>query len=313
MKTLLSILTRTLVLLPCLGCAQFGGPNELPEGVEAFSLHGEALRPPEVAPERLAVLEANLGKARARHEELGDDEMAAIWHGRRLGYLGRYREAVAIYDAAIGEHPTSFRLLRHRGHRALSLREFELAVADLGAASLLSRKVPDQYEEDGAPNRYGIPRSTTHSNIEYHLGLAHYLLGQYEEALEVYERCQFFSRVNDDMLVATLYWNVLTLWKLGRETQANELLEEVSVEMDILENDGYHRLLLLFKGQLEEADLVSEGAEADIVGATVGYGLGAWHAHHGRESEARAVFESVLADTPWAAFGHIAAEVELTR
>ena len=44
--------------------------------------------------------------------------------GRRLGYLGRYREAIDVYGEALERWPGDPFLLRHRGHRHLSVRAF---------------------------------------------------------------------------------------------------------------------------------------------------------------------------------------------
>ncbi len=236
--------------------------------------------------------------------------MAAIWHGRRLAYLGRYGEALAVYDAALEEHPASYRLLRHRGHRYITLRRIDEAVADLGRASLLTRKVPDRYEADGAPNPAGIPRSTTRTNIEYHLGLALYLNRQFEQSLLAWERCLFLSQVNDDMLVATTYWNVLTLWRLNRHAEVPALLLPIHAEMEILENHDYHSLLLFYKGALTEGDIIGKLWGDGIGSASLGFGLGAWNLAHGRDREAQALFTEIVEGTPWAAFGHIAAEAE---
>jgi len=300
-------------LLALASCSSLSGPGELPDHVECLSLSGAELSAPEVALDRQVELLADLEKARAELAAKPGDELAAIWVGRRLGYLGRYREAIELFTEALGEHPESYHLLRHRGHRYITTRRLELAVEDLRAASRLAEGVPDQYEPDGAPNEHGIPRSTTQSNIHYHLGLALYLQGDYEAALEAWERCLYFSRVNDDMFVAAAYWTVLTSWRLGRDERARELLAEVRPSMDVLENHDYHRLLLLFRGDLEEADFAGDGEESLLSSATLGYGLGAWHLHEGRADRAREVFRQVTSGSFWPAFGHIAAEAELAR
>ena len=209
------------------------------------------------------------------------------------------------------EHPQSFRLLRHRGHRYITLRRFDLAVRDLQRAAELARHVPDYYEADGAPNAHGIPRSTIQSNIHYHLGLAEYLLGHFKSARAAWQDCLFFARVNDDMLVATLYWRVLVAWKLGLEEEAQQLLGEVQNKMQILENDQYYRLLLFFKSGQGETQLQSELTSRDLKSSTLANGLGAWHAHHGALIQARRAYRLAIETDVWAAFGFIAAEAEL--
>ena len=300
-------------LILCLSsCSLLGIGGGLPDGVEAMSLTGAELRPMKLEDTTRVKLEDNLSAAKAEAEANPGDEMAAIWYGRRLAYLGRYNEAVAVYTDALGDHPTSYRLFRHRGHRYITLRRFEDAVIDLTQASRYASKIPDKIEPDGAPNAAGIPRSTTRSNIEYHLGLAHYLRGEWGPALEAYQRCLYFSRVNDDMFVATAYWNVLTMWRLERHDEVADLLEEVRPTMDVIENHDYHELLLLFKGMRTEEEILERWNAGEGVGnATLGFGIGAYYLEQGRDAEAQALFREIVAGGVWPAFGAIAAEVEV--
>lgn len=258
-------------------------------------------------------LEDDLAKAKADYDAHADSENAAIWYGRRLAYLGRYRDAITAFTNAIDKHPASYKLLRHRGHRYITVREFDKAIADLTRAAELARGVPDEIEPDGAPNSKNIPRSTNQSNIWYHLALAHYLKGDFKDALECWARCTVFSRVNDDMFVATIYWRYLSLRRLGRPDEAAEVLKWIKPDMDIFENHAYHRLLLMFKGKLTEAQVREGAADDAIADATIGYGMGAWKQVNGDADGARASFEQVLRGQNWAAFGFIAAEAEVAR
>ncbi len=52
---------------------------------------------------------------------------SVIWYGRRVGYTGAFTEAVAIFTEGLRHHPNDTRLLRHRGHRYVSLRDFPRA------------------------------------------------------------------------------------------------------------------------------------------------------------------------------------------
>ena len=66
--------------------------------------------------------------------------------------------------------------------------------------------MPDSVEPDGAPNAAGIPTSTLHTNIYYHLGLARFLLGQYEQAVAAYREGLACELCHPDMRVAFSDW-----------------------------------------------------------------------------------------------------------
>ena len=258
-----------------------------------------------------------LAAATARLDANPDSETDLIWVGRRLAYLGRYRQSIDIYTQGLVIHPDSYRIRRHRGHRYISMRRFDDAIVDLQIAAELSADVPDTVEADGMPNAMNIPTSTTKSNIYYHLGLALYLEGRFERALDAYLHCMEFSR-NDDMRCATSYWLYLTLRRLGRDREAQAVLEPVTPDMQLIENFAYHELLLLFKGEVSARQILHGDAEPGPVGqpvddATRGYGVGAWHLVNGRDQQARAIFRQVVEDSAPAAFGHIAAETELAN
>jgi len=292
---------------------------------EATSLLGEALHAPELEPGVYAERERAWVRARERFAAAPEDLDALIWAGRRAAYLGHYREAVRIYSRGLDIHGEEPRLLRHRGHRHITLRNFDLAVADLSRAAELIRGQPDRVEEDGLPNARGIPVGSLHSNIWYHLGLAQYLRGDFEAALTAWEAGAEVAG-NPDLLVSNGYWHCLTLRRLGRDEEARAVLAPIVPGLDVIENGTYYRLTLMFKGALSKGAL-SEGlggtpeallAEAGKAGgldfATTAYGVGAWYLTEGRQRDAEAVFRQILAGSDqWAAFGYIAAESELAR
>lgn len=279
---------------------------------EATSVFGKPLYPMELTVEQRKPLEANLAEAEAQLTKSPNDEEKIIWLGRRQAYLWRYRDAIATYSKGLALHPTSYKLYRHRGHRYITIREFDRAVSDFERAVALIKDVPDEVEPDGAPNKYGKPRSTSHSNIWYHLGLAYYLKGDFNSALRAFQECMKFS-TNDDMRVATLDWLYMTYRRLGRHGAARLLLDQVQPKMEILENDSYHRRLLMYKGLVKPEELLDTRNADDLTIATQGYGVGNWYLVEGNRETAREIFERVVAGRQWAAFGYIAAEIDLKR
>jgi len=277
---------------------------------EATSLAGKPLFAIDL-PNR-AKLEGDLAQAEKDLAAKPTDADAIIWTGRRLAYLWRYRDAIAMFSKGIAQHPNDARMYRHRGHRYITTRQFDRAIADFDKAVSLIKGTKDEIEPDGAPNPSGKPRSSLHFNIWYHLGLAHYLNGNYQKALDAYHECMTVS-TNDDSITATSDWLWMTLMRLKRKAEAAKVLERITPKMEILENGSYHRRLLMYKG-LEKPETLLDPANADALTiATQGYGVGNWYYVTGNSARAREVFEKVVASPNWSAFGYIAAEADLQR
>ncbi len=297
---------------PTAGAAT-SGPSGT-QRAEAVSLLGDTL----LAPPLTETVEAErMARYREAEEALAADPGSAdalIWLGRRAAYLGRYGEAIDVFSQALELHPQDARLYRHRGHRHLTIRNFDAAITDLRRAAELTGGKPDEVEPDGMPNAAGIPTSTLQFNIWYHLGLAHYLKGEYAAATEAYAQCAAVS-VHPDSKVATAYWQVMTLKRLGRTAEAGAVLDAITPGMDVIESGGYLDLLLLHKGERSVEDLLGpEGAAATLESTTTGYGVGAWLLIGGDTTRAVDVFRRVVGGRDqWAAFGYLAAEAELAR
>jgi len=292
------------------GCAKRSGDSSIlppvPAGAQAMSLSS---RPLVAAPPAPAVLEKYEAARKAAEADPGDADKL-IWHGRWAAYAGDHREAIRIFSRGIRKFPEDARFYRHRGHRYISIRAFDWAVRDLEKAAALIAGTADAVEPDGNPNPRGIPVSTLHSNIYYHLGLAHYLKGDLEKARAVYVK-GLETAPNDDMRVATAHWLYMTLRLLGRDDEAEKTLESIRPEMDVIENTVYHRLCLFYKGELAEGEITGPGGEATTNDAAA-YGLGNWRSYNGDAAGAKEIFARILEGRSWASFGYIAAEAVMT-
>lgn len=289
-----------------------------PRAVHA--LDGRALGPLPVDMLRDAELEHATELARTRLREQPTSEDAFVWLGRRLAYQGAYYEAIGVFSKGLAVHPDSARLRRHRGHRYITVREFEAAVQDLEVARDLASGQPDVIEEDGAPNAAGIPRSTLRGNIHYHLGLAYYLLGQYDAACREYRQGLELAQ-NDDTLVSTGWWLYLASRRRAqgggapqgaKQRSSDGVLQALRPEMEILENTAYHRLLLMARGDLAPDEVLPSDL-GSIQGLTLGYGVAAYDSLQGRPVASRTVIRRVLQSPWWSAFGYIAAEADTWR
>lgn len=304
---------RLLVLLSLITLASACDKKEAaaPQPV-LTSLLGKEYFEPSRSPSAQARLDSNLNVAKANWEK-DPSEDNYIWYGRRLGYLMRLKESVDVFSEGIQKFPESYKLYRHRGHRFISLRQFDNAIADLEKARQLMPAEPLETEPDGAPNKLNTPLSSTQFNILYHLALAHYLKKDFAKAEEVYKECMKTS-INDDLVVATVDWLYMTYRREGKTEEAKQLLTMVRDSMNIIENDSYLKRIRMYQGTLPPDSVltVNQAADdADLSLATQGYGVGNWYLYNGDSAKASEIFEKVVAGNYFAAFGFIAAEAEL--
>jgi tetratricopeptide (TPR) repeat protein len=278
---------------------------------EAVSLLGAPLFAPELNPATRQPLEADLAAAYAVYQRDPENADAIIWLGRRVAYLGRYRDAIDIFTEGVRKHPDDPRMYRHRGHRYITIRRFDAAVRDLQRAATLMAGKPDQVEPDGQPNAQGIPLGTLQFNVWYHLGLAYYLRGDFTRAVYGFRNALTVSR-NDDSRVAASDWLYMSLRRVGRPEEAASVLVPIHEGMEIIENRAYYRRLLMYKGLLLPDSLL--GPEQDALTlATQGYGMGNWYLYNGQPERAEEIFWRVTSAENWAPFGYIAAEADLRR
>ena len=282
-----------------------GDPASPPQGVQAYSPSGKALISP--PPDRDTL--EKLNDAGIEYEEDPADADNIIWYGRRIAYTGDYRRAIRIFSEGIERHPGDARMYRHRGHRYISVREFDRAIEDLEYAAKLIEGEENSIEPDGIPNALNIPVSTLHGNIWYHLGLAWYLKHDWEKAYRAFQ-AGFDTGGNDDNRVSTTHWRYMILRRMGRPAEAERTLDDITADMDVIENMVYHSLCLFYKGQLSLAEMTADDAD-DSTAAAGAYGVANWFLYNGDEAEARKRMEALTRGAGWDSFGYIAAEADL--
>ena len=272
---------------------------DVPEGAQAVSLGGEALYASEPS---AGILE--------KYEHAAQADMSVpenlIWYGRWTAYKGNYREAILIFSEGIEKFPGDARFYRHRGHRYITIREFERAVADFKMAAELMQDKPDETEPDGMPNPMNIPVSTLKSNIYYHLGLSFYLLNDLPNAEKAFRDCIELN-TNDDNLVSATHWYYMILKLQGKNEEARKAVENIHPTMNVIENMAYHQLCLLYKGQKNAAEFMSE-ENKPFMNEAVEFGIGNYYRYNGNANKAAQVFTQILNGSNWASFGYIAAE-----
>ncbi len=295
-----------LVLVVCLNCKDNQNtPAEVNTSVWQAKL--ENLKQSDTSRDSLLLANYNIALKSYNNTP---DATNTIWLGRRIAYTGAYDEAIKIYTKGIMEFSEDARLYRHRGHRYISTRQFIKAITDFTTAVQLIEGTEDQIEPDGVPNRLNQPISTLHTNIWYHLGLAHYLKNELKKATVAFTKCLAAS-TNDDNVVSASHWLYMIQRRSGNKEEAKALLEPISKDMTIIENDAYHQLLLFYKGVISEEEL--QGNESMGSSEAVIYGLANWYHYNGDAGKARMMYEELVKNGYPSGFGYIAAEADLAR
>lgn len=299
-----------IAMLFATGCVQEADAGGEPGAVQLTSELGHAYSS---LPDTLGTLEAADSLLAARPGETEAVLEAAAAHAA----LWRYREAIALYDSAIALDPTDWRPWRFRGHRHISLRDLEPAVRDLEEAWRL-----DSLSFD----------------VAYHLGLAHYLSGHWNDAADAYARCMDLAsdsaalaldaagalpagfRACTDMAtvdndrVAMTEWRWRALRRGGRLDEARRLIEGIQDDMDVGTNASYHQLLLMHRGD-RPVDAVFDTTR--LTGnqfETIGYGVAVHRLTEGDTAAALDLMRRIVErGDRWQAFGFIAAEQDLLR
>lgn len=250
-------------------------------------------------------------EAKATFEANPEDLEALIWYGRRAAYLGQYRQAIDIFTKGLENFPNEPRLYRHRGHRYISIREYDKAIADFEKAAELIQGTADEIEPDGMPNALNIPVSSLHGNIYYHLGLAYYLTHQYEKAYEAYLKCRE-SGNHYDNIVSSTHWLYMIQHRLGNPAKADSLLAPIHADSTVIENQSYADLCLLYKGLLPLDSVMPSGAGSPSNDA-VRYGVANWYLYHGDSGQAKKLMLELVDEKAFSSFGYLAAESDLIK
>jgi tetratricopeptide (TPR) repeat protein len=263
----------------------------------------------------LAAARVVLEQAQEAYAAQPGSVQALVRLGRALSGAGMYKQAVALYTLGLDQHPDDLYLLRHRGHRYITLRQFGLALADLQRAAELCRERPDEPEPPLVPSASGVVLDTLNENVYYHLALAHYLRGEYEQALAGWRQCGRFV-TNDDGRAMLAHWTWLTLQRLGRAAEAEAAVAAITPELDVTEYHAYHDAVLVYRGLKDPDALLATlqpAGDGAVNFASLGYGIARWYLAQGQEEAGAALLAQVASAEMWAAFGRIAAEADLAR
>jgi tetratricopeptide (TPR) repeat protein len=199
------------------------------------------------------------------------------------------REAVQTFTRALAVAPNDPMLYRWRGHRHLSVREFDQAMADLTRG-------------------YGL--DSTNYGILYHLGVLRFVRGDFNAAADAFARAQPRAPDAGELAGAT-DWLWMALQRAGRSAEAAAMLGRRPDSLPT--TAAYAKRLKLYRGEIGPDALITPADTGDVESATLNYGLGNWYLVRGDTAQAVARFERSIRSGGWPAFGFIASEAELAR
>jgi tetratricopeptide (TPR) repeat protein len=201
----------------------------------------------------------------------------------------QYREAIATFTRGLAIAPHDAQLYRWRGHRYLSVREFDRAMNDL---------------------THGSHLDSTNYGIWYHLGIVRFARGDFAGAADAFTRAQPIAPDSGERSGAT-DWLWMSLARAGRGAEARAMLDRRPDTPPA--GNAYTQRLRLYRGETGPDDVITPADTGDIAIATLSYGVGDWYLVRGDTVRARSWFARSIHSGGWPAFGFIMSEIELRR
>ena len=273
---------------------------------QASSLTGKPFYSPAQDPKIVMKSDSTIAAIRSTGN-LTEDSYVEI--GRQLVATARYKEAVDDYSEGLEKFPNSFKLLRHRGHRYLTLRMLDMVIKDLSKASDLIKSKPDSWEVDAT----GKQTDTYQHQIDYYLGVYYFLTKSYKQAVAAFEKSLKEAHEPNE-IVGTTDWLYNAYQRNGQKSQAEKLINTMTMDEKADHEQAYFRRILLYKGMITPSELVDESTAPDkmsIQDVTKLYGLANWYGYQGNEKKAKELYAKIIQSKSWPAFAYLASEVEL--
>ena len=201
----------------------------------------------------------------------------------------QFREAIATFTRGLQVAPNDAMLYRWRGHRHLSLREFDQAKADLS---------------------HGLRLDSTNYGVLYHLGIVRFVQGDFAGAADAFRRAQPHAPDAGELAGAT-DWRWMSLARAGRAAEAKAMLD--SHPDSLPTTVAYAQRLRLYRGEIGPEAVFTPADTSDVAVATLSYGIGNWYLVRGDTARAKEWFSRSVKSGGWPAFGFIVSEVELRR
>ena len=88
----------------------------------------------------------------------------------------------------------------------------------------------------------------------------------------------------------------------------------IDEDMDIIENHYYFKILLMYKGEYSQEEMMTKARfEGELGNVAIAYAIANWNYYNNKKDEAKSLLEEIILMENWATFGYIAAEADLKR
>ena len=202
----------------------------------------------------------------------------------------RFREAINVLTQAVALEPERTEAYRKRGPKYLDTLQFEQALADYTRC--------EQVDGVSVESRYRI-------------GMAHYMMRNYEQAIAAFSNSLAIVPQDDDMYIADVYWLVLSQLRAGKPADAQEaLVQHYRPDMYVGHHTAYEKALRVAAGLAQPDDMIAElePKPEDLQYVMAAYGICVWLESRGEIGKAAALRKKLLArDSFWFCFSFLAA------
>lgn len=201
------------------------------------------------------------------------------------------REAIETFSRGLIVAPNNALLYRWRGHRHLSVREFDAAERDFARGSAIDSTV------------YGI---------WFHWGIVRFARGDFTGAVNAFTRALPLAPDPGENAGST-DWLWMSLSRAGRKSEAAAFLARKPDSLKTAPDYAYTKRLALYRGETAPDRLFTPTDTAGVQVATLSFGLGNWYLVQGDTARALEQFRRATRSSGWAGFGFIISEIELRR
>lgn len=208
----------------------------------------------------------------------------------------RFREAIDALTRAIALAPERIEAYRKRGPKYLDTLQFGAALDDYTRCE----------RADGVS-----------VESRYRIGMAHYMLREYDAAAAAFSDSLALVSRDDDMCVADIYWLVLSLLRAEKNADAHAVLRQhYAPDMYVGHHTAYEKAMRVAAGFAELDEMLSEleAEPEDLQYTMAAYGLMVLLESRGKQARTEALREKILRrDGFWYCFSYLAAYTDAAQ